>query len=255
MGIFDIFTPKQDASTQVPVNQAPAPSPSQPGNLPAQQQASATQQTPGTEANGVVPAQQQPAVKADDSPLAPFKELWQNVPTKEGDSGAPKAPAPLNVEDVQRAMANADFSGAMSAENLAAITAGGEQAATATADLMAKVAQQVMVQSTMVSNKLTEKAVADAIAATEARIPAMLREQATSSHLKDSNPLFADPAISPIVEQTRSQLLEKFPNDTPAETTQKLNNFINAMGEAFAPPKVSGTEAGATDWNKFLTQR
>ena len=259
MSLFDRFLSKPDAAsapnTTITPNTAPAAAPSTPGNIPPSTDP-ATQQTQQTDANGLIPSQQ-PAPgtgNKNDSPLDQFSKLWEDVPNKDADPTV-VTPTQLNPEDLQKVMGKVDFSGAISAENVAAINAGGEGAAAAFTDAMTKVAQQVMVQSTLVSNKLTEKAVAQAIEATEAKIPSLLRSQATASHLKDSNPLFNDPAIAPIIDATRDQLQTKFPNDTPAETTQKLNDYITAMGAAFAPPPAAATSVDKRrDFSSFLAK-
>jgi len=201
MSIFDIFSA---APKQQPPAQPNPPEPVQPGNIPQDM----GKALPG---NGVVPANTE-----TESPLAPFENLWEPTPT---DPNAPPSelvpPAPLKAEDVQAAVSKADFSKVITAEQLQAISEGGESAQQAFAQAMNAVAQQVMVQSTLVGNKLTEKAVEQALKAQESKIPGMLREQSTTSHLNDTNPLFQNPAVAPIIEVTKAQLLQKYPNSTP----------------------------------------
>lgn len=245
MGIFDIFTPKQDTQQpQQPPQQTP------PGAIPDQPQP-ITQQTPATDANGAIPVQpiiEQPP--KDDSPLADFSKLWEDVPTKDGED--PNAAVPLDPANLAKVMGKADFSQAVTPETMAAITAGGEGAGTAFSQAMNAVVQQAMVQSTLINEKLTAQAVDRAIAATEAKIPDLLRSQASASHLQDSNPLFSNPAVKPVIDATRSQLLQKFPNDTPAETTRKLNEYVVAMSKAFNPAAADPSAAQDMDWNLFL---
>jgi len=255
MGFLDkIFgtTPQQQ---QVPVQQPgvqPAPgqiAPGQPGNIPAP--------TVVADPNNPTAPVQQPVAPVtpevvDDSPLAEFSKLWEDDPKKEGDT-PPEPPATLKAEDVQKIVAKTDFSQAITPEMLVAITAGGEDAAKAFATAMNAVAQQVMVQSTMVNNKLTEQAVEKALTAHKATLPDMLRSGLVSDHAKNSNPLFANPAIKPVIEATQSQLLAKFPNATPAEITDMTQRFVIAMGQEFAPKDVVNDNAfGETDWDKFM---
>ena len=79
----------------------------------------------------------------------------------------------------------------------------------------------------------------------------MLRTQSAANHLKDTNPIFSNPAIQPVIEATQQQLLSKFPNATPAEITAMTNNYILAMGEAFAPKPVTPVSKD-TDWENFI---
>ena len=241
--IMNMFAP-----AVAPMQAAPVPAANAGGDL--QQAQPNVAQAPNTAPNGVVPATVPPAEALPNSPLDEFKELWQTAPTNS--ENTPNAPVALTAEAVQKAVANTNFASGVTPEVLAAITAGGDGAAKAFMDAINSSAQQVMVQSTMVNNKLTEKAVADAMVAQQASLPALLRSQQASSHLADTNPLFTNPAIAPVVEATQAQLLQKYPSATPAEITTMTQNYITEMGAAFAPaPAVSGADAG-TDWDKFM---
>ena len=252
MGIFDIFTQTPQTAAQPAQPATPPATPTQPGNLPAEPQV-AGQQTPVTDANGVIP--QQPAApepNTPDSPLDQFKGLWETDPNKPADPNA--TPVALDPAAVQKVVAKADFSSAITPENLAAIAEGGEAAQTAFANSLNAVAQQVLAQSTLVGNKLTEQAVTRALAAQEAKLPDMLRNQAVTNHLKDTNPLFSNPAVKPVIEATQAQLTQKFPNASPAEIATMAQDYIVAMGETFAPKPVVNNSSGAddVDWDAFM---
>lgn len=251
MSIFDMF---RQAPTQQPAPQQQAPQPVNPGNLTAPT-AEATQTSPTTAANGVVPNSGQPASQpaspeATNSPLADFATLWDNIPNQ----ASPEAgPTELNQEDVMKAVTKADFTKALSPDKLAAITAGGEEAAKAFAESLNIVAQQVLAHATMVNNKLTNSEIARAMSAYEAKIPSVLRDQITSNHLRETNPLFSNPAIKPVIEATRSQLLTKFPNATPAEIHKLTEQYIVAMGKAFAPAPAVTRAPDDVNWETFLS--
>jgi hypothetical protein len=249
MGMFDIFTNSQPTNVAPPqgvpgVPGAPAPAQVQPGNIPAPAD-------PAAPGQGVVPASAANAAavpREPESPLDTFKDLWEPVPIDPANP-VPAAPQPLTAEQVQAAVAKANFAGAVTPDQMAAINQGGEAAQVAMAAMMNSVAQQVMVQATMVNNKLTEKAVATALEAQKAEIPGMLRKQQSTSHLNDTSALFSNPAIKPVVEATQAQLLQKFPNATPAEITTMTQDYIQAMGEQFAPPPPSNPNE--QDWSTF----
>lgn len=243
MSLFDIFT--KQATPAAPTT--PAPTPSQPGSIP-DQQAVTTQQTAATAVNGVVP--QQPTQKKDDSPLAAYTEMWEAIPKPPKDPSAEYTP--LDAATLQTAMSKADLAASISPEIMAAIVNGGEGSAVAFTQAMNQVAQQSMVQSTLINEKLTAQAVERAIKAMESKLPEMMRSQASSAHVADSNPLFSNPAIKPVIDATREQLQSKYPRDTPAQITEKLNNYVKAMGEAFNPAAPDPAKATEVDWNKFL---
>jgi hypothetical protein len=253
MGMFDIFTqpaaaPVATQSATPPATPAPVPgTPVEPGNLPPN--AGVTDPN-----NPTIPPTTTPPVVAEpvtpELPLDQFKTLWDAVPT-DPNSPSPDTPVELKAEDIQKAVANANFTQAITPEQLTAISAGGEEAQKAFGEAMNLVAQQVMVQATLVGSKITDNAVAKALEAERAKIPQMLRDQATTAHLTDTNPIFDNPAIKPIIEQTKAQLLAKNPSATPEQITQMTQDFILAMGEAFAP-KAPDITPGETDWSKFL---
>ncbi len=260
MGMFDIFTQTPPAPVVAPT---PAPVAGQPvvPAVPGQPIPGAPVEPgmipPGagvTDPNNttIPPVVAEPVVAepiTPELPLDQFKTLWDAVPI---DPNAPKpdVPVELKAEDIQKAVAKANFTQAITPEQLKAIGAGGEEAQKAFAEAMNGVARQVMVQATLVGSKITDNAVAKALELERAKIPQMLRDQATSAHLSDTNPLFDNPAIKPIIEQTKAQLLAKNPTATPEQITQMTQDFILAMGEAFAP-KAPDLAPGETDWSKF----
>lgn len=242
MGMFDIFTNK-------PTEQVPVQGATPPGNIPAPGQAPAEQQQavapPGS-------APQSATEKIPESPLAKYDTLWETPPVDPNSPAAPEPNKALTVEEVQNAVASASFTDALNPETLSAIAAGGDEAVAALSETLNAVARQVMVQSTLVNNKLTEKAVTEALAKQEANLPGLLRSQNAADHMNTTNPLFNNPAIKPVIEATRSQLLQKNPNATAAELTEMTQNYIIAMGEAFAPAPINDTAAGTTDWDLFM---
>lgn len=216
-----------------------------------------TQVTPVTDANGLIPGQPVPGEeKKDDSPLDPFKDLWETKPVDKDNPPAEEIPLALNTEDITKALTKADFSSVITPENLTLILAGGEEAKEAFITTINEIGKQSLLQSTLVGNKLTEQMIERALERQAAQLPAQIRSQTTSSHLIDTHPIFSNPAIKPVIEATTQQLLDKFPKDTPAEITEKVNNYILAMAAEFAPKPASpgGVEnVNETDWSKFLT--
>lgn len=251
MNPFSIFTSPAPTAEPAPVAPAPAQpipgAPVEPGNMPP---------TSGiTDPNNpqLPPVVAEPVVAEPTTPELPldqFKTLWDAVPD-DPNAPAPEVPVELKAEDIQKAVANANFTQAITPEQITAIGEGGEAAQKAFAEAMNVVAQQVMVQATLVGSRITDNAVAKALELERTKIPQMLRDQATTAHLTDTNPIFDNPAVKPIIEQTKAQLLAKNPTATPEQITQMTQDFILAMGEAFAPPKPN-LAPGETDWSKFI---
>lgn len=247
MGILDMFR----TTEVVPVVATPIVAPTT--NIP-DPGAPLTVVTPATEANGVVPTTPvEPVTPEDTSPLAPFKDLWEDVPTDPDNPDPPPTSFALNPADVEKAVAKTDFSSAITPDQLKAIGEGGEAAQVAFAESMNAVAKQVLTQATLVSSKLAENMLDKALAKQAEQIPGLVRDNITTSHLNDSNPIFSNPAVKPVIEATKAQILIKFPDATPAEVTKMTEDYILAMGEAFAPAPAKSTDTTkGTDFSKFL---
>ena len=200
--------------------QPAAPTPTPPGNIP-----------PTVDPSAQAPAPEAPTVP--DSPLAEFTTLWDTKPV---DPNAPSTtPTPLDATAVQQAVAKTNFSQVITADTLSAVAGGGEGAQTAFAEAMNQVAQKVMADSINVNNKLTEKAIADALASQQATMQTQVRQQNAADHLKNTNPLFNDPAVQPVIQATQAALMQQFPDATPQQLTEMTQNYITKMGDAFAP--------------------
>lgn len=234
-------TPVAPVAGQPPVAQAVPP---QQGNIPAAPTIAVNPD--GTPVVDALP------VEKDESPLAVFKSLWEDAPI---DPNAPATPAGYvapTADQIQTAVAKQDFSSNFTPEQLAAVTAGGEGASEALVQLLNTVGQQTLAQSTMINSKLNEQAMTAAIAEQVAKMPDLVRAQTVQAHLKDTNPLFDNPAIKPVIEATQHQLQVKFPNATPAEITKMTQDFVIGMGAEFAPKPVVATGLEADDWTNFL---
>lgn len=233
----------QDNNNQQSGAPAQQPAPAQPGNLPNQQPADPTK----------IDGANNPPPNPDASPLDQFKDLWEPTNTNEGE------PAPmfeqLDPTKVQEAMNRADFSGAISQENLSAISEGGEAAMRAFSDSLNAVARQVMSQSTLVANKMIETQVTKALESHQAKLPDMLKKQTLKDNLSSTNPLFKNPAIKPVAEAVQMQLAAKYPDASVAEVNEMVSNFLTTMSGAFNPNQPSSSDAAgleSTDWSVFL---
>lgn len=194
------------------------------------------------------------AEPVDNSPLAPYQKLWETKPDT-GADGVPKPPEALKVEDIQAIVNKQDFVSMLSPEQLAAVTAGDEGSQAALSEMLNTVVKNVMVQNVMVNNQMTQQAVTKAIEAQSATIPGMLRANQARDHLNTENPIFSNPAVKPIMEAAHQQLIQQHPNATAAELTKMTQDYVLAMGEAFAPPPATTTlPDGETDWSNFENQ-
>ena len=246
MSIFDTFFSKPAAAPEQQPQQQQQPATVQPGNIP-----------PNTQVSGQAPVTTEPQEKKDNSPLAEFSGLWDTPVNKGEGEDKSKQSFDLKPEDVKAAVEKINFTQTLNADTLARISAGGEEAAKAFAESLNQVAQSVMSQTMMVSQKLANKAVEDALAAQQSKLPGLVRDQNTSATVFESNPLFKDPAVRPVIDATRQQLQLKYPEASPAQIADMTKNYVLAMSKAFNPTVVTPSNpfeqsSDSTDWEKFL---
>jgi len=246
MGFLNLF----GSDTPTPVA-APPPelTPGNPGNIPDNAGAAAPT-APATEPNGLTPPAVPGAAPVPNSPLAEFEKMWEPIDTTGKPDGTPVALDPAKLQEV---LGKANFTQTVTPENLAAITAGGEGAVAALTETINAVAQQSVMQSTLAANKMITQAVNGMKTAQDAALPEMIRNQATANTIAESNPLFSNPAVKPIMEAARTQLAGQFPDATPTQLAEMTERYITVMGEAFAPkaPAIPGAPV-AQDFSKFL---
>lgn len=250
MGIMDMFQNafgSHQQSNQPTQPAAAANTPPQPGNIPAT--------TPNTAAssaaaapNGTLPANADGA-----SPLDQFKDLWQPVTT---DPNAPPADSIFNVDPkkMMEAAMKTDFSKAVTPEIMAKINAGGAEAMTAMMEAMNRMSQATYGQAALASTKIVEQALLKAQESYDARIPAMVKKFQVGESLRADNPIFSNPAVSPLISAMETQFTQKYPNASAAEITALAKQYIESTFTAMQPPKLDTTPAvnPSEDWEKFF---
>lgn len=259
MSIFDIFktAPAQPATTATPA------APATPGNTPANGTTGSA--STGAAPNGVVPPNTNTGDNANagdgasTTPLDQFKDLWE--PNKNADGTPITTEQPTGVfgeldpKKFAEVAQKLDFSKMISAEELQKIAAGGEEAAKTFAQSLNRVAQQVYAQSAYASTHLTEKAVAKIREQIIADLPAHVKRHAFSENLRSENPVFSNPAITPLITALERQLATKYPQASQAELTQKAKDYIQGVGLTFAPKPPEDKSKPAVreeDWEEFL---
>lgn len=209
-----------------------------------------------TAPNGVVPDPKATPAEGPNlpkSPLDQYKELWEN-PKQDPDAPEPKpANNLLDPNKLKEIVSKTTLTPNLTPEQVKAISEGGEGAVAAMQEAMNSTAQQTMVQSTLIANKLITDAVKRASEAQKAEISDLVRQSATTNSLVESNPIFSDPAVKPMVDAAQSQLSIKYPNATPSEITKMTQDYILAMSTAFNPNKAVDQEKvpAAEDWTNF----
>lgn len=249
-GFRNIFT-QQAPAAQTPAAQPATPAPSGEAAIatatPAPEHIPVA--TPGTDKNGAVP----PTPETLESPLDQFKELWQTNP--DDTTNQEFAPEALDSTKLQEIISKTNMTSVITPEIQARINAGGEDAQAATMEAMNLVAQQTLMQSTTVANKMVESQVSKAMEHALSKIPGLVKEQGVNNAMHESNTVYSNPAVAPVIDAVKSQLQLKNPNATATELTEMSQNFVKAMSEALNPAPTTPSALDAeTDWSNFENQ-
>ena len=222
-------------------------------NNPAQNPPIQGQASPNTEPNGVLPQNS----ATPPSPLSKFEKLWEPTPV---DPNAP-TPAP-GIKDVDpgkimEAAGKVDFAQILSREDLQKVAAGGEEAVAALTTLLNKTAQTVYGQSAFAASKIVEKALAEAEGKFTEKIPALLQQRGAQELLLQQNKQLSHPAVAPIVEMMREQLVQKYPNATSQQIAEMAQEMMKGAATVFAPtpsedPSKKSSKPKDEDWDLYI---
>lgn len=245
--IFGQFKPAQQPQQQSQVQTAPQ-TPAQPGNLPVQNNNPASATNPTAPASSVAATNNTPnnGAATPDAPqgLDAFKDMWNLT-----DEEKPKDPvspfATVTPEAIQKVAGNTDFSKVVTPEMMTAISAGGEQAAAAMIQAMNAVAQQTYAQSAQASMRLIENALSTQREQLTAELPNLVKQQNVSDSLRNSNPIFAHPAASPMLQALQQQMQLKNPTATAEQIKQKAEEYLVSFATAVVPQKPQSQQQSA----------
>ncbi len=242
-----IFGQKQQQPQPAPAPQSQVTN--NPNQNPAPPQASGT---PTTSPNGVVPPDGNKG--PNESPLEQFKDLWKNDPVDPNkQSNEPANPTP---QQLLEAASKVDFSRVIDQENLKKVAAGGEEAVGALVALLNKSSQAVYGQTAVVSQKLIEKAVEQAEARFQERLPGLVKKHTARDSLVTENPAFNDPAVSTVVEAVQDRLAVKFPNATASEIKKMAQDYFSGAATKLSPQKSEPTKKDSSsnepDWTEWF---
>jgi hypothetical protein len=211
-----------------------------------------TQQTAQTAPNGLIPKQEE-----QPSPMEQFKDLWQ-PPKTDPNNPSPESNVGFDPQKMMEAAAKVDFSKVIAPEDLQKIAAGGNDAVQAFASALNKTSQQVFVQSTIVTQRLIEKAQADTRAEVMREVSGLIREQNLSDNFANDNPAFQNPALQPVIQALQKQLSEKYPKASTGELQKLAKDYLTGAAELIIPKQQnsgtgqSGKKEASTDWDKYM---
>jgi hypothetical protein len=242
MGIMDkIFgNNQQQAAPAAPANQQQQAT--GPAGMPAGYNAT-TPASATSDANGMIPpaAANEGGTSTDAaSPLDEFKDLWQNV----ANSDTSEETGVLGTIDPKQIMAAAgkvNFAKVITAEDIAAIQAGGEGATAALGRALNSTSQAVYAQSALASSKLIEQAVSKIEERILGKLPDQVRRNLLDNSMVEDNASYSHPAAAPLVQLVQNQLATKHPNATPSQLKKMAQDYFANSFKAINGDKASDT--------------
>lgn len=228
MSIFDVF------------RNAAAPTPNSAQGNPAVPSAS----TPVPKEGGPASMPAAPDIKdTEKSPLAGFEKLWEIDPNKK----APESVVPaFNIDQkaLSEAVSKMDFAGAVTPE-LAKKALEGDPAAFKEAINAA--AQAAFAQSAQASGRLIEKSLSATVDKLVAeRLPAMMKSHTIANHVATENPILDNPAVAPIAQSLRDQVMAKNPNASAVEVNNQVREYLAGFATLISSA-MKGQEQPAAD--------
>lgn len=190
------------------------------------------------------------------APLEAYKTLWENDPNDKGAQPASVLPA-ITAETLSKTLANSDFMSNIDPQLRAKAASGDVQAFN---DVINAGLRNVMTQSVLASHGLVNagaRAYGDQFSKT---LPNMIRSNNASETLA-SNPLYKNPAVRNMMDNTREQFERKFPNASAREIAEMTDNYFSEVSAAFTGRKQEADDAanggrdtsnGEIDWFETL---
>lgn len=201
-----------------------------------------------------------PTSKPEDSPQAKFSKLWETPATNSDDLNAPIFEG-VDPTKLQEAASKVNFVNQLPAEVRAKIIAGGEDSLNAVVDIINRASQMGYAQSAAATTQIVEQALKKQQARLMAQLPSLIKQHQVSDALNADNPLFNDPAFSPVISALKQQLTRQNPEATASEITSMTKEYLGILGKSLnkvlpEPTVQSGTKKStktdAVDWTKWI---
>lgn len=204
------------------------------------------------------------AGEGDASPLANYGDLWQpNDPTKVKAPASTEVSIPADPAKMLAAAKTIDFTKAIDPALLEKALKGDSAALL---QAMNSVSQATYAQAAGVTAKIVENALnAQSKVFNNEILPAALKKAAVADSLRTENPIFNDPAVSPMLSIVENQLQMKHPGASAAEITAKAKEYLLGVSETImgtsADKQVTAKPVASSknpmvreeqDWSKFL---
>lgn len=212
--------------------------------------------------NGSVPAIPV-AGTGDKSPLANFDDLWKTDPNSNQVTPSLVPNFNLDTAGLLAAAQKVNFTNHINTELVAKAMAGDQEAFLS---VINQAAQLGFANATAASGELVRQSLGSAQnVLKDTVLPGAFREHAISQAINETNPIFSDPSVSPMLGMLKSQLQVKYPTATPQQIAATAAEYLGSMsqkivtasGGTITQKGSSGNTTGfqspqETDWAAFF---
>lgn len=239
---------------------APTPIPQPPQTANGQQQQAPAPGTDPTQVQGAagdpsLPGMQVPATK-EVSPLDSFADIWKTDPNATKDEFNPSAIFQMDSQKMAEALAQVDFAKSITAEDMAAVQAGGPEAMQAMMGMLNKASRETMGAAVKASASMIEQALTKASGAMNGQISSQVKLNQVTSQLQEANPALSHPGAAPLVEAMKQQFTNKYPQATSSEIAQMTQKYLTGFAQMAAgkqPEPVAKKGEEEQDFSSFFS--
>jgi len=170
--------------------------------------------------------------KEGNDPLMQFDKLWENEP-EDPKNPKPKEPTSflpvIDPKKLGEMVGKMDFTKSVTSEQLAKITAGGEDATKVLLDVINNVGRQAVTVAFHSSTRLAEKGISNAQERFFERVPSHVKDVMISNGLSNSSAIMKNPAYAPLVEGVRARFQARYPKASPGQLETAVNRYFTDM--------------------------
>jgi len=221
--------------------------------------------SPATPQSNGNPVAIPPAATGDQSPLSNFADLFKADPTQTTTSPSISPNFNLDPQGILAQAQKVNFTQGIDPA-LVDKAMSGDKAAFV--DVLNKVAQFGFANATMATGEIVKNSLNSAEGTLrQSVLPDAIRQHSIQTALNESNPVFTDPAVAPMLGMLKNQFATKYPTATPSEiaamATQYLTGFsqkiVTAQGGTIVDRQQQQTSSqrgfgqqNDTDWSALL---
>jgi hypothetical protein len=184
--------------------------------------------------------------------LSDFAKMFTAETPKQEGGDAPVDLFAINQDQLAKAAGTINMNGVVSPE-LVTKALGGDTASFM--EVINKVSQMTFMMAHQAAMSAVKPAVDAEMQSFSKKMPTKFNEMSLDATLQ-SDPLMSNPALKPVVDSLRTQIMSKHPDATPQQVQKAISEYMKASGITLAPQgkdaKKTKETQGGVNWDNFL---